>query len=220
MAAISTRPSSGAQRRAPSQRRSRERVERILDATAELVLEHGVKALGTRAIADRAGVPVASLYQYFADKEELVLELVKRDTAEMDAHVVATVAALDTFSVRSIVTATMNAYIEVYARRKEFVAIYFQGRANAAVMAFCRDHNLQTAKTLYDVMAPAGLLGPDADLARGVLAVELGDRVFELAFRDGFTGDQRVIDDGIEIVVRYLEQFATEAGITGVSPPG
>lgn len=216
MTAASTRPSAG-QRRSPSQRRSRTRVAKILDATAELIVEAGVDAVGTRKIADAAGVPVASIYQYFADKDEIVLELVKRDTSEMDAHVAATVANLETFSVRSIVTATMNAFIEVYARRKEFVAIYFHGRTNPAVMAFCQEHNRQIATALYDVMVPAGMLGPDADLARGVLAVELGDRVFEVAFRDGFTADQRVIDDGVEIVVRYLERFATEAGIAGIT---
>lgn len=215
MTATDTRPGEG-QRRSPSQRRSRQRVAKILDATAELIVEEGVDAVGTRKIADAAGVPVASIYQYFADKDEIVLDLVKRDTAEMDTHVAATVANLETLSVRSIVTATMNAFIEVYARRKEFVAIYFQGRTNPAVMAFCQEHNRQIATALYDVMAPAGMLGPDADLARGVLAVELGDRVFEVAFRDGFTAAQRVIDDGVEIVVRYLERFATEAGIAGI----
>lgn len=216
MAATSTRPHPVGQRRSPSQRRSKVRVATILDATAELVVGHGVDRLSTRAIAERAGVPIGSIYQYFADKDEVILELVKRDTAEMDEHVAAAVAALETFSVHSVVTATMHAFIDVYARRKEFVAIYFQGRTNPAVMAFCQDHNKQIAKTLYDVMASAGLLRPEADLARAELAVELGDRIFELAYRDGFTADQRVIDDGAEVVVRYLERFATDAGIAGI----
>lgn len=192
---------------------------KILDATAELVVEQGVDRLGTRAIADRADVPVASIYQYFADRDEIILELVKRDTAEMDAHVAATVAGLDTFSVRSVVTAAMNAFIDVYARRREFIAIYFQGRTNPAVMAFCRDHNRRIATTLFEVMTSAGMLRPAVGIDRGLLAVELGDRVFEVAFRDGFEGDQRVIDGGVEIIVCYLEQFATEAGIAGIPAP-
>lgn len=138
----------------------------------------------------------------------------------MDARVMAAVAGLDTLSVRTIVVASMRAYLDVYARRQEFLVIYFQGRTNAAVREFCRDHNEQTAKMLYDVMTGAGLLSDEADLARGVLAVEIGDRVFEVAFREGFDGDQRVIDDGIEIVTAYLEQFATEAGRAGVPATG
>lgn len=188
----------------------------ILDTTADLVVADGVDALSTRRIAETAGVPVASIYQYFADKEEIILELVKRDTAEMDEDVAAAVGALDVLSVRSVVTATMRAFLDVYARRKEFVAIYFHGRSNRAVMAFCREHNQQIAESLHAVMWEAGLLTADADLGRGRFAVEIGDRILEQAFRESFTGDQRVIEDGIEMLVAYLERFATDAGLSGV----
>lgn len=218
MARRSATPIAEPQRRSPSQRRSRERVATILDTTAALVVADGVDALSTRRIATAAGVPVASIYQYFADKEEIILELVKRDTAEMDEHVAATVAALGTLSVRNVVTATMRAFLDVYERRKEFVAIYFHGRSNRAVIEFCREHNQRIAENLHAVMRQAGLLTADADLARGRFAVEVGDRILEQAFRDGFTGDQRAIDDGIEMLVGYLERFATEAGRDGISP--
>lgn len=218
MARRSATPTAEPQRRSPSQRRSRERVATILDTTAALVVADGVDALSTRRIATAAGVPVASIYQYFADKEEIILELVKRDTEEMDEHVAATVAALGTLSVRSVVTATMRAFLDVYERRKEFVAIYFHGRSNRAVIEFCREHNQRIAENLHAVMWQAGLLTADADLARGRFAVEVGDRILEQAFRDSFTGDQRAIDDGIEMLVGYLERFATDAGRDGISP--
>lgn len=216
MSAASTTPSTGSRtdRRAPAQRRSRERVAKILDAAAGLVVSEGVDALSTRRISDAAGVPVASIYQYFADKEEIILELVKRDTEEMDAHVAETVAALETLSIRSVVTTTMQAFLDVYARRKEFVAIYFRGRTNPAVIEFCREHNVRIAEALFAVMTEAGLLSEEADLARGLLAVEIGDRVLEWAFREGYTADQRVVDDGIEILVGYLERFANQIGRT------
>ena len=66
-------------RRVPTQERSRRRVERILDAAATLVVRDGVDALTTREIAVRPEVPVASLYQYFADKEDVLLALADRD---------------------------------------------------------------------------------------------------------------------------------------------
>ena len=71
----------------PQQVRSRDRVERILEVTGELVVAGGVESVTTRAIAAAAGIPVASLYQYFADKESILLALVERDLAEMDAQV-------------------------------------------------------------------------------------------------------------------------------------
>src|SRR5437588_13126884 len=95
-------------RRAPVQRRSRERVGGMLDAAADRVSEQGVDELGTRSIADRAGVPVASIYQYFASRDEIILALVQRDTREMDEQVSAALDALESPTLRSLITATMR----------------------------------------------------------------------------------------------------------------
>jgi AcrR family transcriptional regulator len=55
-------------RRQPQQKRSQERVERILDAAAIVFDEVGFEAATTHAIASRANTAVGSLYQFFPDK--------------------------------------------------------------------------------------------------------------------------------------------------------
>ena len=55
-------------RRQPQQKRSKERVERILDAAAEIFAEIGYEAATTHAIAARAETAIGSLYQFFPDK--------------------------------------------------------------------------------------------------------------------------------------------------------
>jgi AcrR family transcriptional regulator len=201
------------------QRRSRERVQRILDAASDLIVERGVTAVGTRTIAERAGVPVASLYQYFTDKDEILLALVERDTAEMDAAVAAAVGALETVSVRATVSATMRAFVTIYHHRPAFVMIWLRGRTNRAVHDFCRGHNKQIAASLFTFAQDAGLVRSDTDAQVIELAVEVGDRVFQLAFEHDLRGDQRIIAEGIELVTGYLERYATPAGITGISRP-
>lgn len=52
-------------RRRPAQRRSARRVERMLDACAELLDEAGYDALSTTRIAERASVAIGSVYQFF-----------------------------------------------------------------------------------------------------------------------------------------------------------
>jgi AcrR family transcriptional regulator len=203
----------------PTQRRSRERVERILDVTADLIVEHGVAELSTRAVAARAGVPVATLYQYFADKEEIVLALVERDIAEMDERVAQAVAGLETLSVRTVVEATMRAFVAVYHHRPAFVVIWWHDRTNAAVMRFCRQHNKRIAQYLFAFATSAGLLRPDTDPIVAELGVEVGDRVFQVAFEHNLGGDKQVIDEGVELVVAYLERYATPGGLAGISPP-
>lgn len=57
----------------PKQKRSRERVQLILEATCNVLEENGIKALSTNSIAARAGIPVSSIYQYFPDKEAILI---------------------------------------------------------------------------------------------------------------------------------------------------
>jgi AcrR family transcriptional regulator len=49
--------------------------EEILDAAAELFVNQGPAATTTRQIAERVGIRQASLYYYFAGKDEILLEL-------------------------------------------------------------------------------------------------------------------------------------------------
>lgn len=65
-------------RRPPQQKRSREMVERLLDATAATLAERGLDNTTTNHIAERAGVSIGSLYQYFPDKQALIEALLER----------------------------------------------------------------------------------------------------------------------------------------------
>src|SRR5579859_4756507 len=66
-------------RRRPQQERSKVRVETILDAALELIVEFGAEDLAMREVARRAGVPISSVYQYFPSKTAILRELVKRN---------------------------------------------------------------------------------------------------------------------------------------------
>lgn len=200
----------------PQQTRSIERVERILDAAATLVVEGGVDALSTRGVAAAAEVPVATLYQYFADKDEILLALVDRDVAEMDAQVAADLGALEVLSIGSMVETTMRAFVKVYHRRPAFVVIWLRGRTNAAIDDFCRAHNKRVAADLLRLARDAGLVRPGTRRMHAELAVEVGDRVFQVAFEDKLRGDRATITEGVALVRGYLERHATREGIEGV----
>lgn len=200
-------------RRVPTQARSRKRVEAILDAAERLVVDRGVEALTTRDIAQAAGVPVASLYQYFADKEEVLLALAQRDMDEMDEQVARDVAALPELTVAGLVAATMGAFVEVYRRRPAFVVIYLRGRTNSAVARFGRVHNVRTATTLRDLALAEGLCDERLTPAIAELAVELGDRIFQLAYEHRLDGDPVLAAEGVALLTAYLERFATPRGL-------
>lgn len=65
-------------RRQPQQARSRARVEAILTAADRILTEEGYEALTMRRIAEEAGAPVGSIYQFYADKGAVVDALGRR----------------------------------------------------------------------------------------------------------------------------------------------
>ena len=65
-------------RKRPRQRRSAETVERILAAAARIFDEQGYAGTPTNHVADEAGVSIGSLYQYFPNKDALLVALAER----------------------------------------------------------------------------------------------------------------------------------------------
>jgi AcrR family transcriptional regulator len=81
-----------APRKEPRQERARETVEAILRAAIHVFATHGYAGTTTNLVAERAGVSVGSLYQYFPHKNAILAALHQRHTApvaEVVAHAVA-----------------------------------------------------------------------------------------------------------------------------------
>lgn len=74
-------------RRRPRQARAQATVDAILGAARRLLVRGGREALSTNKVAERAGVSIGSLYQYFPDKEAILAELGRRHVDEARALV-------------------------------------------------------------------------------------------------------------------------------------
>jgi AcrR family transcriptional regulator len=74
-----------APRRDPVQKRSRERMQRILDAATGLIAREGSDALRMGDVAEKAGISIGSLYQYFPEKGAIIRALAERYGAESRA---------------------------------------------------------------------------------------------------------------------------------------
>jgi AcrR family transcriptional regulator len=72
-----------APRKTPSQSRSAQTVETILEGAAHILEQHGLEGYTTNAIAARAGVSIGSLYQYFPTKDAITVALIERESAEL-----------------------------------------------------------------------------------------------------------------------------------------
>ncbi|RLM48865.1 TetR family transcriptional regulator, partial [Halobellus sp. Atlit-31R] len=76
-------PQPARSRRVPSQARSEQTIQVIFEATAQVLNEHGEAALTTNRIAQRAGVSIGTLYQYFDSKEAIVHAMLARERGQV-----------------------------------------------------------------------------------------------------------------------------------------
>lgn len=86
------------QRRKPKQARSRATWEAIVEAASQILERQGPAALNTNSVAERAGVSIGTLYQYFPDKHAILIAAARRelgaDAARLGARQRALVQAL------------------------------------------------------------------------------------------------------------------------------
>ena len=80
------KPTSNSHRRAsPAQQRSEATVERILQASMEVLQSQGIEGFNTNAVANHAEVNVGTLYHYFTDKNAPLTELfIRFETQRVD----------------------------------------------------------------------------------------------------------------------------------------
>src|SRR5436309_8932164 len=122
---VTTQASTNPLRRVPVQGRSVARVQRMLDACAELVDEIGYEALTTTLLAERAGVAIGSVYQFFPDKRAIVQALALRNLEAYLARLSARSEAVELDNWWDIVDAAIDEYIAMHREVPGFRTLHF-----------------------------------------------------------------------------------------------
>lgn len=121
---------------APTQKRSRERFEKILACAEELLLEKGSEAFRMSDIVERAGVPFGSLYQYFPDKTAIIGTLAERYNALGHECVGKELEAMrGTEDVRSALANITDGFYRMYRDEPAMVVIWQATLADRALQS-------------------------------------------------------------------------------------
>ncbi|GGU55683.1 TetR/AcrR family transcriptional regulator [Streptomyces lavendofoliae] len=118
-------PPSSPLRRAPVQRRSAERLARILDACAQLIEEAGYEKLSTRDVAVRAGVPIGSVYRFFSGKRAMAAALAHRNLDRYAERVAARLAGRPGLDAYGAVDCVLDEYIAMRCTVPGFALVDF-----------------------------------------------------------------------------------------------
>jgi AcrR family transcriptional regulator len=192
------------------QRRGVERVQAILDAADTLLAEEGYQGATLKAIGERANIPTASLYHYFADRYEVDAELVRRHVRALDECFD---GALNDSEVRTLgdgIDAMIDPLLAYFRANPSFVQLWFAGRSST-LSELARAFDESWAERLWRFLIERKLIRADTPRFVTQLAFEVGDRLFDVAFQRSPTGDDAAIDEGRRLLTAYLHTYAPQA---------
>jgi len=185
------------------QRRSAERLTRILDACAELLDEVGYDALSTRAVALRAGVPIGSVYRFFGNKRQMADALAQRNLEHFTERVAERLGEPGEGGWRTAMDAVLDEYLAMKRTAPGFSLVDFGNQI--PVGARDAEPNHRVADRLTDLLSAYLDREPDDDLRRTFLiAVETADTLVHLAFRMAPEGDVKIIGEARDLLRAYL----------------
>ncbi|MEW2415629.1 TetR/AcrR family transcriptional regulator [Streptomyces sp. NPDC046866] len=191
-------------RRTPVQQRSADRLARILDACAALLDETGYENLSTRAVAQRAGVPIGSVYRFFGNKRAMAIALAHRNLDRYTEGIADRLAELPDADWRPVVDAVLDEYLAMKRTVPGFALVDF-GVPAPPEEGPDADPNRHVAVRLTELLGAHLGLSPHPGLERAVLvAVEATDALTKLAFRSDPAGDPAIVAEIRAMMHAYL----------------
>jgi TetR/AcrR family transcriptional repressor of mexJK operon len=156
--------------RAPQQARSRRTRQKLIEAAVECFEQHGFDETTTAMIAAEAGVAVGTVYNYFTDKREMILELFDQTNREVADEVI---AQLDPASwrgttdprdrTRSLIDAIFHAQRLRPGIQRILWAQYFKEAEFQEPFEALRDRIQAAIDSFIVAVDEAGLCRPDLD---------------------------------------------------------
>ena len=192
-------------RREPQQERSRARVRQILVAADRVLAFEGFEALTVRRIAQSAGVPVGSIYQFFPDKAAVIDALARTYIEEFEAAIGELTEAARGAVWQDPVQTLVDAFAQMYRSRPGYVALWAGRHLSPQLARVDEANNAAIADGVRQVLIAQTGLPDGVALARiSRLAVVVADALLQFAFQDGPDGDEFVLDE-LKVLLRlYL----------------
>src|SRR5262249_41157930 len=105
-------------RKSPTQARAAQTVDAIVEAAIQILQSDGEERLTTNRIAERAGVSIGSLYQYFADKEAIVEAIAERERDKVVGAILKSLGEVKEEDFESVTREVVRTMVNAFARRR------------------------------------------------------------------------------------------------------
>jgi AcrR family transcriptional regulator len=154
-------PVAKSSRRTPRQARSRDRVDAIVEAARELIGQRGNDAVSMREIAARAGVPIASVYDYFADKNAILRQLMLGYMQKIQSRLASILARVETpADLFGAIDSMVDAMVAIFREERELPTIWGAVQANTLL----RNLDVEDGRLIAEFLIARFMqVVPDAD---------------------------------------------------------
>ncbi len=116
-------------RKTPRQARSAATIAAIVEAAAQILEREGEEEATTARIAERAGVSIGTLYQYFADRDAVLSAVIRRDREMVSAEIARRIAEGDPKNAEALVRSIIAALLAVMRPRRRRRRLILLGAA-------------------------------------------------------------------------------------------
>ncbi|MFD4421529.1 TetR family transcriptional regulator [Agromyces sp. NPDC058484] len=192
----------------PTQRRSTQRLDALLDAAADIVDDKGFERLTTQMVAERAGASIGTVYRYFPDRVAVLNALRERSIRRFRERVADDMEGADLSTWWDVIDIALDAGAAMYRDEPGFTVVHFGGRETAEedVEPEFAHRMAQLIEAEFDVDSDAAELR-----FRLGVAIELGDALISRAFERDADGDARYLTESKRLVHAYLAEHLGEA---------
>jgi len=194
-------------RKRPRQARSKATVDTILDATTRVLVKQGFDGLSTNAVASSAGVSIGSLYQYFPNKEALVLALIERHMEEMNSSILAELTRVAKLPLAEAVRCVVDLTIRAHAIDPDLHRVLTEQVPRIGKLARLREVDEICHRMVAGLLAARRdeIAIRDPDLSAFILVSTIESVVHRAALLyPQRLRDPRLVDETTLLVTRYL----------------
>jgi AcrR family transcriptional regulator len=195
-------------RRIPKQARARERVGRILDAARHELEVKPAAEVTIESIAERAEVPVGSVYQYFSSKSALLAAVAEAVMSETDAETARQLAECRTMPWREAVDQTVCATLSFLRDCPDYRQLLRSIRFTPEFGKITAASNERVADlmALHPVFGRAGI-GREKALEICRTVVTAVNALHDRALADDFLDFDALLDETRRLVKGYLGSY-------------
>ncbi|MFI8825229.1 TetR/AcrR family transcriptional regulator [Streptomyces sp. NPDC053431] len=182
--------------RAPRQARSRARVEAILGAADRILARDGYEALTMRRVAEAAGVPVGSIYQFYADKSAVVDALGQRYLQAFETAIDALVERALAGEIADLVGTVVDVYAELFRSQRGGMALWAGRHLSPELARADEATNALVAEGLQRIVEHlTGVTGGERARRATRMVVWAANAVLHEAFKGGGEPDAGVLEE-------------------------